>query len=193
MNILIYLGHPRNDSFCDVLASEYKKATEEQGAKVKYIRLADLKFDPLFLKQNEKNEQPLEPDLKQAQEDILWADHVVMVYPIWWGGAPALLKGFIDRVFTIPFSVVYDEKGIPRGQLKGKSSRLIVTMDAPPIFQKLMFQDAGIEVINKCVLKLSGFKPAYKTKIGPIHKSSDTARNEYIKKMLELGKKDASH
>ena len=60
------------------------------------MRLGDLRFDPV-LREGYQQVQALEPDLLQAQANILWAEHLVLVYPIWWGGIPALLKGFFDR------------------------------------------------------------------------------------------------
>jgi hypothetical protein len=73
---------------------------------VRELRLGQLDFDP-SLHEGYRQVQPLEADLLAAQEAILWAEHLVFAYPIWWGGAPALLKGFVDRAFLPGFAFKY--------------------------------------------------------------------------------------
>jgi len=63
-------------------------------------------FDP-NVHADSPEHQPLEPDLVAAQRDIHWAEHVVFVYPTWWGTYPALLKGFLDRVLTPGFAFIH--------------------------------------------------------------------------------------
>ena len=94
--VLVVLGHPCSDSLCAGLATAYADAARAAGAQVRVLRLGSLVFDPL-LHAGYRQVQTLEPDLVAAQQDILWAQHLVWVYPIWWGAMPALLKGFIDR------------------------------------------------------------------------------------------------
>src|SRR5882672_1465978 len=94
--IYIFLGQEDKDTFCGVLADSYEKGAREGGHEVRRANIGDLKFDPLLHK-GYKVIQELEPDLKQVQEDIKWADHIVLLYPTWWSAMPALLKGFFDR------------------------------------------------------------------------------------------------
>ena len=95
--ILVILGHPSTTSFCSALADTYSHSAKIAGHEVRVLRLGDLVFDPI-LHNGYSEIQPLEPDLLSAQSDILWATHLTFVFPIWWGGIPALLKGFIDRI-----------------------------------------------------------------------------------------------
>jgi|SRR3989304_5289898 len=91
------------NSFCGVLAEAYIEGAKAAGADIKQLYLGELKFDPI-LWHGYKEIQELEEDLKMAQEFILWAEHLVFVYPTWWGTIPALLKGFIDRTFLPGFA-----------------------------------------------------------------------------------------
>lgn len=91
--VLVILGHPSDDSFCGALADAYVEAAKVSGAEVRQLRLGTIGFDPV-LHDGYAKIQPLEPGLLQAQADILWAEHLAFVYPIWWGGIPALMKGF---------------------------------------------------------------------------------------------------
>ena len=128
--VLIINGHPDKKSLCFALAEQYKKGAQKSGASCKIIHLIDLKFNPISMGYNVLLE--LEPDLLKTQQAILEADHLVMVYPNWWGTYPALLKGFIDRVFLPNFAFKYHKDSpMPEKLLKGKTARMIVTMDTP--------------------------------------------------------------
>ena len=129
--ILIINGHPDKESFCFSLAKRYKAGALSSGADCKLVNLIDLVFNPI-LTHGYRLVSELEPDLIKIQQEIKEADHLVFVYPTWWGTYPALLKGFIDRIFLPEFAFKY-HKDSPFWDklLKGKTARLIVTMDAP--------------------------------------------------------------
>ena len=102
-NILIILAHPAKKSLCESIANEYYQKLWNEKNTVKLIKLKDLKFD-LNLYEGYSEEQLLEKDLQKIQKDILWANHLIFVFPTWWGTYPALLKGFVDRVFLPGFA-----------------------------------------------------------------------------------------
>jgi len=183
--ILTIFGHPRIDSYCKAITDSYISGAKKSGAEIKSINVADLKFNPNLERMIENIE--LESDLKKAQEDIKWADHITFIYPLWWGYMPALLKGFIDRTFEAGFAAKYSKWGIPVGLLKGKSARIITTMDAPPFWYNLTYSNPGSKVLKKCVLKDCGFKPIKTTQIGPMYKSTDNQRKEWLNKIYKIG------
>ena len=108
-NILVILGHPDTDSFCGALCKAYIDSAKKHGSEVRQLHLGELKFDPVLWKGYNKI-QELEPDLVNAQELIQWSNHIVFVYPNWWGAMPALMKGFFDRVFLPGFAFKYREE-----------------------------------------------------------------------------------
>ena len=135
--ILIVLGHPRSDSFCGALAEAYAEGARAGGSEVRAISLGSLPFDPI-LRDGYAKIQPLEPDLVAAQASIRWAEHLVFVYPLWWGAMPALLKGFIDRVFLPGFAFKFRDGSVFWDRLlAGRSAHLLVTMDTPPWYRVL--------------------------------------------------------
>src|SRR5699024_9561945 len=103
MNVLIILGHPRKESFSEALANAYKVGAVNAGMSVKQISVSEMQFNPNVLAISPRN-QHFEEDIHTAQNLITWADHVVFVYPTWWGTMPALLKAFLDRVLTPGFA-----------------------------------------------------------------------------------------
>jgi len=189
--ILVILGHPSRDSFCHVLAEAYVHAAADAGAELRTLYLGDLKFDPI-LHEGYRVIQPLEPDLEKAREDIRWAQHLVFVYPSWWGGLPALLKGFVDRAFLPGFGFRFIENAmLPEKLLKGRSARLIVTMDTPPWIYRWFLSAPGHNQLKKCILGFCGISPVKFTTFSPMKKSTDADRAGYVASVQALARKEA--
>lgn len=100
-NILLIYGNPKPVGFCHELTKAYEKGAQSLSS-LKVVHIADLQYDPI-LHHGYDQIQPLEPDLVQLQQNILWADHIVMIYPTWWGAMPARFKGIFDRAFLPSF------------------------------------------------------------------------------------------
>lgn len=178
--ILILLGHPSSDSFCAALADAYAEAAGAQGHSVRTLRLGQLDFDPI-LHAGYRQVQPLEADLLAAQAAIAWAEHLVFAYPIWWGGAPALLKGFVDRVFLPGFAFQYRPgKAFPAQLLKGRTAQLLVTMDTPPWYFRWVYRMPGIHQLRKTTLEFCGVKPVKVASFGPILNATDAQRARWL-------------
>ncbi|MFM9910774.1 MAG: NAD(P)H-dependent oxidoreductase [Chitinophagaceae bacterium] len=187
--ILIINGHPDKESFCFALADSYKKGADAAGGDCKLINLADLKFNPILTYGYRKISE-LEPDLIEAQKDILAADHLVFVYPNWWSTYPALLKGFIDRTFLPNFAFKYHTKGPFWDKLlKGKTARLIVTMDTPAWYYWLINKNAGHNSMKIGILKFCGVNPVKITAFATIKSSDDKERKQWLDEVEALGKK----
>ncbi len=186
--ILIINGHPDKKSFCFALAESYKKGADINGTECKLVHLIDLKFNPI-LTFGYRVVSDLEPDLLKIQNDILQADHLVFVYPTWWGTYPALLKGFIDRVFLPNFAFKY-HKNSPYWDklLKEKTARLIVTMDAPKWYYWMMYRSPGHNSMKRAILEFCGIKPVKITSFAPLKSSSDLERKKWIDEVEALGK-----
>ncbi|MBR8537296.1 NAD(P)H-dependent oxidoreductase [Carboxylicivirga sediminis] len=185
--ILIINGHPDKESLCTELARYYQSGAQEAGAQCQLINLGELEFSPV-LKYGYRKRTTLEPDLEMAWKGIQEADHLVFVYPTWWGTQPALLKGFIDRVFLPGFAFQYRENSLLWDKLlKGKSARLIVTMDTPGWYYRWVYQRPGHNAMRKCVLNFCGVKPVKITSFRPVKASSEQTRLKWLEKVRRLG------
>lgn len=185
--VLIINGHPDRISFATALTAAYKKGALQSGAKVEELVVADLDFNP-NLQYGYRQRVELEPDLVRARELITWAEHVVWVYPIWWGGWPALLKGFIDRVFLPGFAMHYRENSVWWDKLlAGRSAHIINTLDQPAWYYWLVNGRPGYLAMKRMVLEFSGFKPVRATTIGPIRKSTEKFRSKWLLKVEKAG------
>lgn len=186
--VLLINAHPDKKSFCNELALAYKRGAELSNAECTLVNLADLNFDPI-LKFGYRERTELEPDLKNMQTEISKAEHLVFVYPNWWGTYPALLKGFIDRTFLPKFAFAYRENSLLWDKLlTGKSARLIVTMDTPCWYYSLVFKKPGHNSMQKGILGFSGIKPVKVTSFGPMKTSDDTKRKLWLSSVEKLGK-----
>jgi putative NADPH-quinone reductase len=187
--ILLINGHPDKESYCHALAEAYRKGVWATGAELKEIRIADLKFNP-NLQFGYRKRTELEPDLLDAWEKIKWADHLVWVYPVWWASLPAMLKGFIDRVFLPGFVFQKRENSLlSDGLLKGKSARIISTLDQPAWYYLLVNQRPSYWAMKRNTLNYCGIRPVKTTTIGPIRLSKQAWREKWLKKVEELGKR----
>ena len=117
--IFIISAYPDQESFGTNLVSNYLKESLANGHQVILFDLAKSTFDPI-LHHGYKQIQALEDELVTAQKNIIWADHLVFFFPIWWGGAPAILKGFFDRTFLPGFAFNYTGKFLPNQLLRNK-------------------------------------------------------------------------
>lgn len=186
-NILIINGHSDKESFCSRLAEKYLMGAEKSGFQCKLISLGDLSFNPILMHGYKKRTE-LEADLLMAQKDIAGADHLVFVYPTWWGTYPALLKGFIDRVFLPGYAFKYRENSLLWDKLLNKkSARLIVTMDTPKWYNALVYRNAGHNSMKKAILEFCGVKPVKITSFGPVKTSDEKQRSKWLKTVELLG------
>lgn len=188
--ILVILGHPNKDSFSGALARSYAEGAKKTAQEVRLLYLEDLKFDPILHKGYEVI-QELEPDLKKAQDEIIWADHLVWVYPTWWGSPPALMKGFIERTFHPSFSFKYRQKKdiFPFQLLKGRSAHLITTMDDFRFLDLIIFANSNVRIMKWSVLLLSGIRPVHVTKFTSVKRSTIAKRKRWLEKVRRQGER----
>jgi putative NADPH-quinone reductase len=185
--ILVILGHPSDNSFCRALADSYVKGAEASGNEVQLISLGKLSFDPV-LHDGYAKIQPLEPDLVSAQSAISWAQHLVFVYPTWWGALPALLKGFIDRIFLPGFAFKYREGSVFWDRLLvGRTAHLLVTMDSPPWYYRWIVRMPGHNQMKRAILEFSGIKPVTISNFGPVKSSTLQQREKWLTQITLFG------
>jgi NAD(P)H dehydrogenase (quinone) len=186
--VLIINGHPDKESFNFALANAYKQGAIEAGAKVKEIIVRELTFNS-NLQYGYRQRTELEPDLIDAQNKIKWAEHLVIIYPVWWGSLPAILKGFFDRVFLPGFAFKKRENSVWWDKLlKHKSARIICTMDQPVWYYWLVYKQPSTNALKKLTLQFCGIKPVSTTSFGPIRLSKDSYRQKCLHKVNKLGK-----
>ena len=141
--IYLLLGHPDTSGFCGEIANTYETAALEAGHELRRQNVGDMQFDPI-LHQGYRVRQQLEPDLLTFQDNIQWADHVVIVYPVWWVGMPALLKGVFDRAWLPGSAFRYfklkdgSHSFFWERLYRGKTARIFMTSGTTPWLVRLL-------------------------------------------------------
>lgn len=171
------------------LADAYKKGALSSGAEVQEITIADLKFNP-NLQFGYQHRTELEPDLLESWEKIKWAEHLVGIHPVWWGGLPAIAKGFIDRLFLPGFVFQYRENSPFWDRLlTGKTAHIITTLDQPGWYYRFVFGRPSVNQLKKSVLGFCGVKTKKVTYIGIVRNSKEEQRKGWINQVENLGKR----
>ena len=185
--ILIINGHPDKESYNVGLSDAYKVGAEKSGAEVKEIHIRALDFNP-NLQYGYRKRTELEPDLLEAQAKLKWADHIVWVYPVWWGSVPAIMKGFLDRVLLPGFAFKKRENSLWWDKcFTGKTARLICTLDQPAWYYRWYYGKPSHNAMKKVTMNYIGVKKVKTTTIGPIRLSTDEFRQKWLKKVEKLG------
>jgi 1,4-dihydroxy-2-naphthoate octaprenyltransferase len=159
MRCLLILAHPRRDSLCGALFDAYAGGARQAGVECRKLILSEMRFDP-DVHTVSPELQPLEPDLVRAQHDIAWAEHLVFIYPTWWGTFPALLKGFLDRVMTPGFAFHHVTHDKWEKLLAGRTADLITTMDTPPLIYRFVYRAPGRQALARATLGYCGLRTA---------------------------------
>ena len=163
MNHLIVYAHPSEGSFCNAVMQTYQESLIKNNHQVKIRNLYAIKFDPVLSNSEllDLEKGIIGSDVRQEQEFIDWADVVNFIYPMWWSGMPAILKGYIERVFCERFAYLHTENG-SMGLLTGKKVFILSTMANTELYSQQhgileavkiiednsIFEYCGMEVIK---------------------------------------------
>jgi NAD(P)H dehydrogenase (quinone) len=183
MKYLIVYVHPNPKSFNHAIKEKVEARLKKEGAQYDVRDLYELGFDPVLkgsdfmgFKQGKVPE-----DIKREQDLIKDADTLIFIHPIWWFGRPAILKGYIDRVFSFGFAYTADEKGL-RGLLSGKKAVIInTTGGTEEDYIKNGFRDALGKTMDIGTFGLCGIE----VKLHKFFHAVPAVSNEAREKMLQ--------
>ncbi|MDR5866285.1 NAD(P)H-dependent oxidoreductase [Halomonas koreensis] len=187
--ILILQGHPdgRTDHLCHALAAHYRRGAEDAGHRVEVLDIASLDV-PLLRSQRDWQEGAPPEALARAQRAIAACDHLVLVFPLWLGDMPALVKAFLEQVLRPGFAFAYVE-GNPLGRkgLAGRSARVIVTMGMPAAVYRHLYRAHSVKSLERNILGFVGFAPVRETLIGSVEGLDGAARDRWFARLARLG------
>ncbi|PWR22507.1 NAD(P)H-dependent oxidoreductase [Zavarzinia aquatilis] len=180
--IVLIQGHPDKDGkrLCRQLADAYAQGVSDAGHQLRRIDLASLDF-PLLASQYAYDHEPIPPGLAGAVADLLWADHIVLVFPLWMGTMPALVKAFFEQALRPGGTFVRDDKGGAQSLLAGRTARLVVTMGMPVPLFRFWFGGHGLKLIKRSILAFAGIRVVRHSLFGLV----DTAGPDRIRGWLD--------
>ena len=189
--ILVLQGHPdlSAEHFCHALAQRYAEAAQTAGYQVRTLLVADLGLRPLQSKA-EWQQDEVSAAIKRARAAISWADHIVIVYPLWLGCMPAMLKAFFEQLMRPGYAVPAGKATLNGGLLSGRSARVIVTMGMPGWFYRWYFGAHSLKCLKRNILHFVGIRPVRSIVIGQVEGDAGR-RQRWLEKMEDLGRRAA--
>ena len=188
-HIVIIQGHPdpSEEHFCHALAESYEAGARQAGHEVRQISVARLDF-PLLRTQEDFNSGSPPPEIAAVQQDIAWADHLVIIYPLWLGTMPAMLKGFLEQVFRPDFAFHIGGSSTSwTKKLKGKSARVVITMGMPAFLYRWYFGAHSLKSLERNILGFCGIGPIRESLVGMIEAKKGDKRRKWLERMVTLG------
>ena len=189
-NIVILNGHPdpASKGLCHALAEAYAEGARSSGHTVRRLDIAALQFG-LLHSQAEFARSADSPAILAAQETLTWANHLVVVFPLWLGDMPALLKAFFEQTLRPGFAFIDRPSGFPIGKLKGRSARIIVTMGMPAFLYRWYFLAHGLKTLERNILRFVGIAPVRSTVLGGIGQRSRESIARALDEVKALGRR----
>ena len=191
--ILLVQGHPdpNREHLCHTLEDAYARAAVLAGHDVRHVRVAELDF-PLLRTQHDWEKGALPGTLQTAQDDIGWCEHLVLLFPLWLGDMPALLKGFLEQVARPGFAFHGQANNPLKDKaLKGRSARIVVTMGMPALVYRWYFMAHSIKSLERNILGFVGISPVRETLFGLAGNATHDKVAGWVDKMEGLGRNAA--
>ena len=187
MRILLIDGHPdpAPERLCHALADSYLKGAQAAGHETRRIDVAGADL-PLLRSEAEFHDGALPAVAVAAQTAIEWAEHLVLVYPLWLGTMPAALKALLEQTLRPDFAMEYGGR-FPVGRLRGRSARVVVTMGMPALAYRWFYGAHSLKSLERNVLKFCGVRPVRETLYGLVGEASDAKRARWLAEMAKLG------
>jgi putative NADPH-quinone reductase len=173
---------------CHALADNYSAGAVSGGHEVRRIEAAGLDLPVLKRREEWENDDPGDA-VRGCQLDIAWADHLLIVYPLWLGAMPALLKGFFEQVFRPGFALPKGSSPMGKKLLKGKSARIVVTMGMPALMYRWYFGAHSLKSLERNILGFCGIGPIRESLIGLVESGGPRKHERWLDAMLDLGQK----
>ena len=189
--ILLIQGHPDRSTphLCHAFEEAYALGAAHAGHETRRVDVAALDF-PILRSPAEWEEGPLPPGLNEAQAGIKWAEHLVLIFPLWLGDMPALLKAFLEQVARPGFA--FSRKGrnpLAIKELAGRSARVIVTMGMPATVYRLYFRAHSVKSLERNILGFVGISPVHETLVGTVGNMSPEQVDKWRAKIEALGQR----
>ena len=188
--IVIIQGHPdaSRTHFGHALAQAYADGAAEAGHEVRRIEVAQLDF-PLLRSSAQWHDQPVPASLVESQEAIRWAQHLLLLFPLWMGDMPALLKGYMEQVLRPGFAIGHGPVGPATDKaLRGRSARVLVTMGMPALVYRYYFGAHSLKSLERNILGMCGVAPVRETLVGMVEGLDADGRAEWLGKLHGLGR-----
>ena len=190
MFALLVVANPNPNSFSHAMAKAAETIIRRQAYDISVHDLYAEQFDPIQPTGENDNTKSADLLVETHCAEISRADLILIFHPNWWGQPPAILKGWIDRVFRLdtaycyPPGVGYD--GTPKGLLRAKCALVFNTSNTPPERESKVFGDPLEALWRNCIFQLCGVENLIRRMYGPITTSTEDQRREWLAEVETL-------
>lgn len=188
MKNLIVVCHPNPKSFTCAIAKTVETALAAKGETFVTRNLYELKFNPILAGADfmEFKAGRIPADIAEEQKHISAAQNIIFVYPLWWTGLPAMLKGYVDRVFSKGFAWDFDANGLKK-MLTGKRGLLITCHGNPKAFYDSIGMYPALNLTSdNGIFDFCGIEVAGHQYFDSVPAVDDAARKQMLVKVEEL-------
>lgn len=183
MQTLVILAHPYSKSYCHALYQRVVQQLEQAGHTVDRLHLDAEDFDPVMrdtdLAVYAKGESA-DPAVAAYQSRIDAAQQLVFIFPIWWEVMPALLKGFIDKVFTKGWAYEPGKIGVKGHLTHIQRAVVVTTMNTPKWAYRLLYGDAVQRALVRGTLRKCGVRKVEWVALSPVSHAGDAKRQAWL-------------
>ncbi|MFB6500215.1 NAD(P)H-dependent oxidoreductase [Bacillus haynesii] len=181
MQTAVIYAHPNPNSFNGAILHQVIRALEDGKHSYDVIDLYKDRFDPvlLFDEKKRRSDMKRDPETAEYRRIVKNADHLIFIYPLWWGGMPAIMKGFIDRVFAAGEAYTYQGK-LPKGLLKARTATVYYTADAPSWYLRFWRRDADWVTVKDVMLKFCGIRRVRRLLFAGVKDSTEEKRTQWL-------------
>ncbi|MCI4128476.1 NAD(P)H-dependent oxidoreductase [Bacillus haynesii] len=181
MQTAVIYAHPNPNSFNGAILHQVIRALEDGKHSYDVIDLYKDRFDPvlLFDEKKRRSDMKRDPETAEYRRIVKNADHLIFIYPLWWGGMPAIMKGFIDRVFAAGEAYTYQGK-LPKGLLKARTATVYYTADAPSWYLRFWRRDADWVTVKDVMLRFCGVRRVRRLLFAGVKDSTEEKRTQWL-------------
>lgn len=189
MKVLVVLGHPRPGSFNHAISEITIQALQDMGHEPVLHDLYQEKFDPVMpVEEIDQEPHELPADIQAAMQEIRECRGMIFIHPNWWGGPPAILRGWLDRVVRDGFAYRFTEKG-PEKFFNDKIVQIFSTSNTPRDVELNVYRDPIEWFWKVIVFGLCGCESFERRNFEPIVRSSLEDRHQWLKEVVEIVKR----
>ncbi|MBW1698065.1 MAG: NAD(P)H-dependent oxidoreductase [Deltaproteobacteria bacterium] len=193
MKISIILAHPNKESFNHAIAIVVVEELEKNGHTVSFHDLYEENFDPLLPSEEIPIDVSLPPEIEKHCKEISEAEGIIIVHRNWWGQPPAILKGWVDRIFRPGVAYEFSEgdkgEGVPNGLLQAKTAIVFNTSNTESERESKVFGDPLETIWKNCIFNLCGVTNVYRKMFNIIVTSSEEQRKTWLQEVRSVIKK----
>lgn len=190
MQILIVLAHPDDRSFNHAIAETCLKRLRDQGHEIIYHDLYLGKFNPILENKEIPKDGQLDETIGKHCQELKQCEGIIIIHPNWWGQPPAIMKGWVDRVFRPGLAYEFEDgdqgEGIPVGLLNAGAALVFNTSNTSEERENSVFGDPLELLWKNCIFDLCGVKSFERRMFRTIVTSDPDQRRAWLDEVISL-------